>query len=115
MYLTIKVLLTAVLVVGISELGKRSPLMAGLLASLPLTSLLALTWLQVDTNDAESVIRLSWSILLILPPSFMFLAALPIGMRLGLAFWLALPLAMALTGMTYWLYLRLLAQVGIEI
>ena len=48
-----KVLVTAVIVVAISELGKRSSLAGALLASLPLTSLLALVWLYRDTGDAQ--------------------------------------------------------------
>ncbi len=36
MYLLIKYLLSAAIVVGVSELGKRSPGLGGLLASLPM-------------------------------------------------------------------------------
>ncbi len=54
-YFAIKVLLTAVLVVAIGEVGKRSLLPGGLLASTPLTSLLALAWLQVETGDTKRV------------------------------------------------------------
>lgn len=42
--LTIKTLVSAVLIVGIAELGKRSSFWAAALASLPLTSLLRSGW-----------------------------------------------------------------------
>lgn len=40
----VKVTLTAVVIVAVTEIAKRNPLWAALLASLPLTSLLAFVW-----------------------------------------------------------------------
>lgn len=57
--LLFKAVVTAVLVVAISELGKRSTLAGALLASLPLTSLLALVWLYRDTGDAVQAATLA--------------------------------------------------------
>ncbi|MFZ5662214.1 MAG: hypothetical protein ACOY9B_05745 [Pseudomonadota bacterium] len=57
--LLFKAVVTAVLVVAISELGKRSTLAGALLASLPLTSLLALVWLYRDTGDAVQAANLA--------------------------------------------------------
>ncbi len=44
-YYALKVLLTALVVVAVSELAKRYSALAALLAALPLTSLLAFVWL----------------------------------------------------------------------
>ena len=44
-YTILKVAISAALIVGISEIAKRSSFLGGLLASLPLTSLLAFIWL----------------------------------------------------------------------
>jgi len=51
----IKVALSAVLIVVISEIGKRSSLWSALIASLPLTSLLAFVWLYLDTGDSRAL------------------------------------------------------------
>ena len=62
LYTALKVLLTAVLVVAISEAAKRSTLLGGILASLPLTSLLAFIWLYGETGDTGKIADLSVSI-----------------------------------------------------
>ena len=48
----LKVAVTAVLVVAVSEVAKRSTFAGAVLASLPMTSLLAMIWLYRDTRDA---------------------------------------------------------------
>lgn len=52
-YLAIKTALSALIIVAISEIGKRSPTFAALVASLPLVSLLGMIWLWQDTKDTE--------------------------------------------------------------
>ena len=64
----IKVAITAVLVVAISEVAKRSSLLGAVLASIPLTSVLAMVWLYADTGDAHKVADLATGIFwLVLP------------------------------------------------
>lgn len=58
----IKVAVTAVLVVLISETAKRSSALGAIIASLPLTSLLAFLWLYGETGDAAKVAALAGSI-----------------------------------------------------
>ena len=65
MYTLIKIIFTALIVVAISEIAKRSTLIAGIAASIPLTSLLAFIWLYFDTQDPSAVRDLSRNILLI--------------------------------------------------
>ena len=43
----IKVILTAIIVVAVLEISKRSRFIAAIIISLPLTSILALTWLNI--------------------------------------------------------------------
>jgi F0F1-type ATP synthase assembly protein I len=50
--LAAKALLSGLLVAAASEIARRSPGWGGLIASLPLTTLLALMWLWRDTHDA---------------------------------------------------------------
>ncbi len=68
LYYIVKVLVTAVLVVFISELAKRSTLAGAILASVPLISVLAMMWLYFDTRDTTRLASLSGSIFwLVLP------------------------------------------------
>ena len=72
-YLLIKTILTAVVVVLVAEIAKRSSLLAGLLVSIPLTSFLALMWLYFDTKDNQKIIDLSNATFLMVIPSLAFL------------------------------------------
>ena len=61
-YYIFKILITALLVVLVSELARRSSFYGALLASVPLISVLAMTWLYVDTKDTARIASLSGSI-----------------------------------------------------
>ena len=97
MYTAIKITLSALIVVAVSEIAKRSTFLGAVIASLPLTSLLALSWLYYETNDAEKVASLSAEILWLVVPSLTFFALLPILLRIKLGF--ALSMGGALSAM----------------
>lgn len=115
MYTLFKILFTAVIIVVISEIAKRSTLMAGIVASVPLTSLLAFTWLYFDTQDSSAVMDLSRNILLMIPPSLMFFIALPLLLGWNMSFILSLLISVSLTGIVYWVYLYMLNFFGIHL
>jgi len=93
MQLLIKTLLSAALIAGASEAAKRSPALGGVIASLPLTSLLALIWLYAETRDTAAAAAFSssvfWAVLASLP-AFLVLSWL---LRRGLGFIPALAIA----------------------
>jgi hypothetical protein len=97
----VKVVLTAVVVVAVVELGKRSSLWAAVLASLPLTSLLAFVWLYLDTGSSEAVATLSGSIFWLVLPSLPLFLVLPVLLRASVPFWLGLGIACAITVVAY--------------
>ncbi|MBI4994972.1 DUF3147 family protein [Candidatus Peregrinibacteria bacterium] len=68
----IKTIITAIVVVGIAEIGKKFSPIAAILASLPLTSILAMIWLYTDTKDVQKVIDLSSNIFWAVLPSLIF-------------------------------------------
>lgn len=112
-YIAIKTIISAALIVAVSEIAKRSPLFGGLIASIPLLSLLAIVWLYVDTRSVDQVSQLSWSILLMILPSLLLLIALPILLKAGTPFPLAVVVAVAVTATAYWGYAKILARFGI--
>ena len=67
-YIIIKTLLTAVIIVGISELGKRYTTFAALLAALPLTSLLAMIWLICRFRLMTEYQPLQWCVFVSIRP-----------------------------------------------
>ena len=111
----IKVLVTAAVVVAVSEVGKRSSMVAAILVSLPLTSLLAFMWMNVDKASNESVADLSMSIFWLVIPSLAFFPVFALLLRNNIQFWLAMLIAAAVTVGAYYGFMALLAKVGIKI
>ena len=96
----VKVVVTALVVVAVTELGKRSSFWGAVLASLPLTSLLAFVWLYLDSGDTQVVARLSSSIFWLVLPSLALFLVLPVLLR-SLTFWPSLGIACLTTIVAY--------------
>ena len=89
MYLIIKYLVTAGIVVAVSEFAKRSDKLGALVASLPLVTVLTLIWLYVENQAAEKLSRhMSFTFWYVLPTLPMFLLFPWLLGKFG--FWLAL-------------------------
>jgi len=115
LYYTLKVLLSALLIVAITEIAKRSSGFAALVASLPLTSLLAFIWLHVEGTPANEIAGLSSQIFWLVLPSLALFVLLPLLLRQGLGFWLSLGLASAATIVCYLAMLPLLRKFGVQL
>lgn len=114
MYFLLKILISALVVAAVSEIGRRSTLTAALVASLPLNSVLALTWLYHDTRDGERVIALSRGIFWALLPSLFFLLLFPWLLRSGVRFGAAMGISLLAMGGAYLLYVGVLGRFGIR-
>jgi hypothetical protein len=113
--IVIKIAITAVLVVAIAEVAKRSSLMGAVLASIPLTSVLAMIWLYADTGDAQKVADLASGIFWLVLPSLALFIALPLMLRAGWPFAPSLAASTALTVACYFLMLAILKRLGVAI
>ncbi len=115
MYITLKILLTALIIVTISEISRRSTILAGIIASIPLTSLLAIIWIYFETQDLGSIKNLSGNILLMIPPSLTFFICLPVFIDMKFNFYVSVLFAVAVTAFVYWLYFYILGIFGINL
>jgi len=112
----IKILISAVLIVIISEISKKTSFWGGLIASLPITSLLAIIWLYIDTNDRKKVSDLSLNIFWFVIPSLLFFITLPFFIsKLGWNVYLSIALSSGITMFGYYLMAATLAKFGIKI
>jgi hypothetical protein len=111
----IKVAITAALVVAIAEVAKRSSLMGAVLASVPVTSVLAMIWLYADTGNTEKVAELATGIFWLVIPSLVLFITLPLLLRAGISFTPSLVGACALTVASYFLMLGTLKLFGINL
>ncbi len=108
MQLLLKVLISALIIAGVSELGKRFTPVAAVLASLPLTSILAFIWLYAETKSNQKVIDLSYGIFWMVIPSLTFFIALPWLLKKEINFYWALLIASAFTAVFYFGFIYLL-------
>jgi len=102
----VKLALANLIIVSCVLLGKRFPSLAGLIATMPLTSLVVLVWLASDNGAAPGLYRnyvhgALWGIL----PTIAFFAAAYLCLRKGVG----LPSALAVSGVV-WLAGALLHQ-----
>ena len=111
----IKVALSAALIVVVSEASKKSSLIGGILASVPLLSVLALIWLYIDTKDIQKISQLSTSIFWLVIPSLSFFIVLPVLLKMKIDFYLALSISIIIMVLLYYIMIFLLGKFGIHI
>lgn len=113
-WLISKYCITAALVVLISEVAKRSDRLGGLLAALPLVTVLSLVWLYLENQGQEKIANHArytfWYVLPTLPMFLLFPGLLA---RFG--FWLALGLSCVLTALIFWLFALGMQRFGIHL
>lgn len=97
----VKILVSALLIAAVSEIGRRSSLVGALLASLPVTSILAFVWLYRETGDTAKVAALSADIFWLILPSMALFLLLPVLLRQGWGFWWSLAASCGATAVAY--------------
>ena len=114
-YLVLKFLITSIIIVAVSEIAKHSSFFGSILASIPLVSVLAITWLYLDTKDVSRVIDLSNGILWLVIPSLTFFVILPVLLKYGISFYISLSFSIVATIISYYSLIKVLNKFGIEI
>jgi hypothetical protein len=114
LYLFVKAAISGLLIALISEIARRSPGWGGLLASLPLTSLIAIVWLWRDTNDPQRIADQAMSTFWFVLPSLPLFLMIPLLLRAGWGFWPAILIAGAVTLGLYAAMFAVSARLGIR-
>ncbi|MCX7088196.1 MAG: DUF3147 family protein [Methylococcales bacterium] len=114
-YTLSKIIITALIIVTVSEVSKRNSLFGALFASLPLTSVLAMVWLYSETKEVDKVADLANSIFWLVIPSLVFFISLPILLKKGLNFYLSMGLSITMTVVCYVGLITLLTRLGIKL
>jgi len=115
LYLFIKAGLSGIIVAAVSEIARRYPGWGGLVASLPLTSLLAMLWLWRDSGDPERVAELSMGAFWFVLPSLPLFLVLPMMIRSGFGFWASMAVAVIGTLALYALWFWAAPRLGIKL
>ncbi len=113
-FVMIKYIITAAVVVIVSEFAKASDKLGGLIASLPLVTVLTLIWLFVEKQPSSKIANHAyytfWYVIPTLPMFLLFPYLLP---KWG--FWLTLIGCIAFTLAVFYVYAIALKQLGINL
>lgn len=113
-WLLSKYLLTAAVVVVVSEVAKRSDRLGGFIAALPLVTFLALIWLHVERQPQAKIANHAWyTFWYVVPTLPMFLAFPFLLPRLG--FWLTMLAGAGITLACFGVFALLVRRFGIEL
>ena len=109
-----KYLLTSAIVVLVSEFARRSDKLGGLIAALPLVTLLTLVWLHIERQPEAKLANHAWyTFWYVLPTLPMFLAFPFLLPRFG--FWPSIATCVVLTIACFGALALLLRAFGIEL
>ena len=113
-WLITKYLITAGVVVAISEAAKRSDKLGGLVAALPLVTFLALIWLYVEKQSPEKIANHAWYTFWYVVPTLPMFLAFPVLLpRLG--FWLTLVASIVITACCFFAFALVMRQFGVDL
>lgn len=115
LYLLFKAALSGVIVALVSEIARRNPGAGGLLASLPLVSLLGMIWLWRDTQDVARMAAHAEATFWFVLPSLPMFLLIPLLLRYGTSFWLSLLVGCLLTMALYAGMIALAPKLGIRL
>lgn len=113
-WLITKYAVTAAVVVLLSELAKRSDRLGGLVAALPLITLLTLIWLAIEGQSSEKIANHAWYTFWYVLPTLPMFLAFPWLLKY-LNFWWVLGLCVIITSICFLLFAWLLKPFGVEL
>lgn len=113
-YIIVKYLITAAVVVIVSEFAKANDRLGGLIAALPMVTVLTLIWLYIEKQSSTKIANHAyytfWYVIPTLPMFLLFPYLLP---KLG--FWLTLIGCAIVTLVIFYIYAIVLKNFGIDL
>lgn len=107
-FYAVKVIISVLLIILISEISKKASIWGALCASIPVVSVLSFIWIYVETKDVQKIISLSYNIFWLVLPSLILFVAFPFFLKMKMNFSLSLILAIAITSCLYLVTLKFL-------
>ncbi len=114
-YLLLKALISGIIIALVSEIAKRNPGAGGLVASLPLISILGMIWLWRDTQDPVRMAAHAEATFWFVLPSLPMFLLIPLMLRQDIPFWIALAAGCALTIALYVAMLWIGPKLGLRL
>lgn len=115
LFYIIKLFLTSLLIVIITETSKKSSFIATIFAALPTISILSFIWIYFEQKDTNKIANLSSSIFWMVIPSLPLFLIFPVLLKKGLNFYISLLISCAITVLFYILFVWILKKFGIKL
>lgn len=113
-WLILKYLITAGVVVAISEIAKRSDKLGGLVAALPLVTFLALIWLYLENQSTEKIANHAWYTFWYVVPTLPMFLTFPLLLE-KIGFWWAMGTSVVITIVCFIVFSLVVKQFGVEL
>lgn len=114
-YLAVKAGISGILIAAVSEVAKRYPGFGGMIASLPLVSILGMIWLWRDTHDASRMEAHVYGTFWFVLPSLPMFLVIPAMMKRGVAFWPSLAVGVVITAGLYSMVVWIAPKFGVQL
>ena len=109
----IKLLLSALLMVTASEVGKRVPTMGAAIVSLPLASMIVMSFMYYDTHNTAKIAEFARAVPPIMMPSILFFYGFSFLVEYNVGFVMAMVLATAIMLAGYGVFMYFFARNGL--
>ena len=107
---SIKILVTALIIFAVAQLSQRDTLLAALLASIPLVSVLAMMWMNHEGATSDEIINFSKDIVWLILPSLLLFIVMPELIQRGWNFYPALGGGLSATIIGYFVMLEIMRR-----
>ena len=108
-----KIGLTALIIFAIVQVSERSTLLAALLASVPIVSVLAMMWMNHEGQSAEQISVFAKEIVWLLIPSLLMFIVMPLLIDRGWDFYPALGAGLVTTIIGYFVMIQIMDKYGV--
>ncbi len=111
----VKLLVSALIIVIISEVSKKLPLLGSLIASIPLISVLGMIWMYGEKVNVSKIASHAEGTFWYVLPSLPMFLVLPWMLRKGINFPISMTACIALTGLLYFMMVKILTKFGLNL
>lgn len=99
-----KILISALIIAFVSEIAKRYTLLGGLIAAMPITTLLSIIWIYFDKKDTALISNFLISVVFGTILSFIFFICAILLLKKGMNFYLTLIISLSVLGTSAYFY-----------
>ncbi|NFM45194.1 DUF3147 family protein [Clostridium botulinum] len=83
MFTVVKVFISAIIIGVVTEIARKSPTYGGIIAALPIVSLLSLTWIYIQGEQTQNLSKFAFGVLKGFPATIILLLVIGLSLRVN--------------------------------